>query len=183
MRDIHKETLMDARHLPLPSRLVNRVASPRAISLQKKRDRRQHLLAETLKRHGVPALGLLLESLEADFGDVLRVDARLEGLIDADPRAVALFEAARRGDRLIPPGRDPVELREIVFDRRVDHLVRRMGARAVAEFLRKIGQKHMIRTSIDAELGRLVARLTPEMLEATGGDQFPAIPIHIVRHQ
>jgi hypothetical protein len=78
---------------------------------------------------------------------------------------------------------EAVDLREIVFDRQVDHLVRRLGARTVAELLRRLGQKHMIRTSIDIELERLVTRLTPEMLEVTGGDQFPAVPPHLVQRQ
>jgi hypothetical protein len=80
----------------------------------------------------------------------------------------------------IPPDRVAIDLREIVFDRRVDHLVRHLGARTVAELLRKIGQKHMIRTSIDAELERLVARLTPSMLDAAGGDRFPGRPLYLV---
>jgi hypothetical protein len=39
----------------------------------------------------------------------------------------------------------------------------------------------MIRTSIDVELEQFITRLTPEMLEATGGDQFPVPPIHLMR--
>jgi hypothetical protein len=77
--------------------------------------------------------------------------------------------------------RDVVDLREIVFDRRVDCLVRRLGSRAVAGLLRKLGQKHMIRTSIDAELEQLVTRLNPTMLAVTGGDRFPPIPLHVGR--
>jgi hypothetical protein len=71
---------------------------------------------------------------------------------------------------------EPLDLREIIFDRRVDHVVRRLGSRAVAELLRKIGQKHMARTSIDIELERF-ARLTPEMLEVTGGDRLAPAPM------
>jgi hypothetical protein len=75
---------------------------------------------------------------------------------------------------------EPIDLREIVFDRRVDHLVRRFGSRTVAALLRKLGQKHMIRSSIDAELEELVTRLTSEMTEATGADRFPTAPLHLV---
>jgi hypothetical protein len=78
---------------------------------------------------------------------------------------------------------DTVELREVIFDRQVNRLVGRFGARAVAELLRALGQKHFIRTSIDAELERFVMLLTPEMLEATGGDQFSPVPLHLVRRQ
>jgi hypothetical protein len=49
-----------------------------------------------------------------------------------------------------------LDLREIIFNRRVDQLVRQLGSRAVAELLRKLGQKHLIRTSIDAELEQFV---------------------------
>jgi hypothetical protein len=75
----------------------------------------------------------------------------------------------------------PADLREIVFDRLVDRLVRRLGTRAVAELLRRLAQKHMIRTSIDTELERFVEHLTPGMLEATGGDRNRPTPIHLVR--
>jgi hypothetical protein len=57
--------------------------------------RRDRLIAAAVQKHGVGAIGLVFESLEADFGDELRVDARLEHLIDADPRAIALLEATR----------------------------------------------------------------------------------------
>jgi hypothetical protein len=75
---------------------------------------------------------------------------------------------------------EPIDLHEIFFDRRVDHLVRRFGTRAVAALLRKLGQKHMIRTSIDLELEQLVTRPTPEMLGAAGADRLPPVPLHLV---
>jgi hypothetical protein len=75
---------------------------------------------------------------------------------------------------------EPVELREVIFDRLVSRLVCRQGARVVAALLRALAQKHMIRTSVDAELERFVERLTPEMLEVTGGNCLPPVVVHLV---
>ena len=52
------------------------------------RAQRSDLLAAALAKHGTPAIGLLLDLLEADAGD-LHVDARLRRLIDLDPTALA----------------------------------------------------------------------------------------------
>jgi hypothetical protein len=58
--------------------------------------RRRRLIAEAIHRHGVSGIKALLELIEIDIGADLRVDARLEHLIDAAPAALALF------DRVIP---------------------------------------------------------------------------------
>ena len=75
----------------------------------------------------------------------------------------------------------PVDLREIIFNRPVDQIVRQLGSRAVAELLRKLGQKHMIRTSIEAEVKEFVSRLSPEMLRVTGANRLPPTPLHLPR--
>ena len=59
--------------------------------------------------------------------------------------------------------------------RQIEH-VHRLGARAVGELLREVDD--------GADLDHALAayeRLTPELLKATGGDRFPAQPIHVVR--
>lgn len=67
----------------------------RGNSAVQKRGRRHRLVDAAIRKHGPVAVALLLERLEEDFGDDLRVDARLEHLIDADPRAIALLGGAR----------------------------------------------------------------------------------------
>jgi hypothetical protein len=51
-----------------------------------RRQRRQRLIEAAIDRHGVAALAVLLDRLEHDFGDELRVNRRLEALIDLGPR-------------------------------------------------------------------------------------------------
>jgi hypothetical protein len=45
-----------------------------------------------VEKHGIGGIGLLFEALESEFGDELRVDARLERLVDVDVSAVRLLE-------------------------------------------------------------------------------------------
>jgi hypothetical protein len=66
----------------------------RGTSAARKRDRRNRLINAAVKRHGLGAVSLAFESLEDEYGE-LGIDRRLEHLVDADPRALALFEAAR----------------------------------------------------------------------------------------
>jgi|ERR1700719_2328822 hypothetical protein len=49
-------------------------------------DRRQHLINAAVQKHGLGAIALIFERLEAEFGDELRVNRRLEALIDLGPR-------------------------------------------------------------------------------------------------
>jgi len=70
-------------------------------SASRKRDHRQRLLADALRRHGVPAVALLLELIEADIGDHhIGIDARLERLVDLDEAGFAdaarLLDGSRR---------------------------------------------------------------------------------------
>jgi hypothetical protein len=58
-------------------------------------DRRQRLINAAIQKHGIGAIGLLFERLEGDFGDELRLDVRLEKLLEADSAALALLGAAR----------------------------------------------------------------------------------------
>jgi hypothetical protein len=62
----------------------------------------------------------------------------------------------------------------------INHL-HRLGARPLGEFLDHLGQKHLIRTSIETELERY-ARLDPAVVRALGADRFPVVPLHLV-HQ
>jgi hypothetical protein len=48
-----------------------------------------------VEKLGVGGIGLLFERLEQDFGDELRVDARLESLVDIDSAAPRLLEGVR----------------------------------------------------------------------------------------
>jgi hypothetical protein len=68
-------------------------SASRAISQDRKRDRRNRLLNRAIERHGIKAVGLLLESLEGECGDI-GIDRRLERLVDAEPAAVALLDGA-----------------------------------------------------------------------------------------
>jgi hypothetical protein len=53
------------------------------------------LINAAVAKHGAaPAIAALLGILEAECGD-LEIDRRLAHLLDADPRAIALLEAAR----------------------------------------------------------------------------------------
>jgi hypothetical protein len=73
---------------------VSRRSAPRAStrSAALRRDRRQRLIDTVVHKHGVGAFNFLFERLEAEVGD-LRIDARLEGLINAEPDALALAGA------------------------------------------------------------------------------------------
>ena len=55
------------------------------------RERRQRLLAEAVARHGVAVVAAFLTLLEAEFGEEIGINRRLEFLIDADPAALALI--------------------------------------------------------------------------------------------
>jgi hypothetical protein len=63
-------------------------------SEQLRRQRRIRLIDEDLRLHGSLGIRALLDGLELDYG-IQDLDRRLEHLIDADPRALGLLEAAR----------------------------------------------------------------------------------------
>ncbi len=58
----------------------------------RRRDRLIRLLNNTIELHGVQGIGLLLEALERERGD-LGVDAHLEHLVAADPAELRRLEA------------------------------------------------------------------------------------------
>ncbi len=59
--------------------------------------------------------------------------------------------------------------------RQFEH-VHRLGPRAIEELAVEVANGEDLDSALEA-----YQRLTPEMLEATGGDHFPARPIHMVR--
>jgi hypothetical protein len=67
------------------------------------------------------------------------------------------------------------------FDRKVRRVIREPGERAVAELIREHCALTMTRTSFEGRLDEYLARLTPEALGLSGGDQFPAPPLRLVR--
>ena len=71
-------------------------------------------------------------------------------------------------------------LDDLIFDRDVERLVNELGSRPVAEILREVGCRCLARTMIHGRVREYLARLTPEMLEATGADRFVVAPIHKV---
>jgi hypothetical protein len=48
------------------------------------------------------------------------------------------------------------------------------------ELLEELGRDHMIRTAIEAAVRRYVARLTPELLAAAGGDRIAPAPLRAI---
>jgi hypothetical protein len=87
--------------MPSPSRLV-KLGARRAPALNLTKEiggsnrqrRRQRLIDEAVRKHGVLGIGALLRALENECGD-LGIDHRLECLVDADERAICLFEMSR----------------------------------------------------------------------------------------
>jgi hypothetical protein len=63
-------------------------------------------------------------------------------------------------------------LDDLIFDRDVERLVSRLGSRPVAEILREVGCRCLVRTMIHGRVKEYLARLSPEMLTATGGDRL-----------
>ena len=68
---------------------------------------------------------------------------------------------------------------EIVADlrrqRQIEHL-HLLGPRAVGELLREVAEDDDLDRALEA-----YGRLTPDLLKALGGDQFPPAPLHEVR--
>ena len=82
------------------------------------------------------------------------------------------------GPRTLGPG----ERSAISALRRPRHIqnLHGLGPRALGEFLIEIGVKHGITIDIERTVERYAA-LDPEAVRLTGGDHFPALPIHVVR--
>ena len=68
---------------------------------------------------------------------------------------------------------------EVVADlrrqRQIEHL-HLLGPRAVGELLREVAEDDDLDRALEA-----YGRLTPNLLKALGGNQFPPVPIHEVR--
>ncbi len=72
---------------------------------------------------------------------------------------------------------------EVVADLRRRRKVQpfyRLGDRVLGEFLAEFGAERGITTIIDQKMEKYI-NIDPAALEAPGGDQFPAVPIHAVR--
>ncbi len=65
------------------------------------------------------------------------------------------------------------------FQRKVER-VHRLGPRILGEMLAELGAERSIMTIIDQKIDRFI-KLNPETLQATGGGDFPPVPIHGVR--
>jgi hypothetical protein len=58
----------------------------------RRRARRERLIGEAWNRHGAAGFAALFDIVEADIGDAdLRIDGRLERLVEADPTALELL--------------------------------------------------------------------------------------------
>ena len=77
-------------------------------------------------------------------------------------------------------GSDPAEIvGRLPFQRKVER-VHRLGPRVLGEMLAELGAERSIMTIIDQKIDRFI-KLNPETLQATGGGDFPPVPIHGVR--
>ena len=91
-------------HLPYmrdPSRAQSSSARPSLNTTVKRkaalrRDRLIRLLSHTVERHGIQAVVLIFERIEAELDGELQIDCYLEHLADADPAALRRLEAAAR---------------------------------------------------------------------------------------
>jgi hypothetical protein len=68
---------------------------------------------------------------------------------------------------------------DLRFRRKVQRL-HRLGDRVLGELLAHLGAKHSIQTSIEQTVEHF-AELELETLQATGGDEFPVVPLREVR--
>ena len=59
--------------------------------------------------------------------------------------------------------------------RQIEH-VHGLGLRAIDELLREVAEGEDLDIALEA-----YQRLTPDLLKATGGDRFPALPLHGVK--
>ncbi len=104
-------------------------------------------------------------------------------MIKIDPTSCPIIAEHFFGIEPLRP-RGPVAVAaDVVADlrrrRQVQRLHRR-GDRVLGEFLAEIGAERGITTIIDQKMEKYI-NIDPAALEATGGDQFPAVPIHAVR--
>lgn len=54
----------------------------------------------------------------------------------------------------------------------------RAGPRAFAELLAEFGSDRLLRSALEVPVRGYVDRLTPDLLEAVGADQFAPAPVH-----
>lgn len=86
----------------------------------------------------------------------------------------------RRAQSLRPIGQIAAEVVADLRRRRKVQPFYRLGDRVLGEFLAELGAERGITTIIDQKMEKYI-NIDPAALEATGGDQFPAVPIHAVR--
>ncbi len=88
--------------------------------------------------------------------------------------------SGRRAQSLRPIGQIAAEVVADLRRRRKVQPFYRLGDRVLGEFLAELGAERGITTIIDQKMEKYI-NIDPAALEATGGDQFPAVPIHAVR--
>ncbi len=96
---------------------------------------------------------------------------------DFDPAACPILAEHFFGTGAAPPVGETTT--EVVIglrrERQIEH-VHQLGPRAVGELLYEIAEGGDLDRALEA-----YGRLTPDLLKALSGDQFPAVPIHAVR--
>ncbi len=97
--------------------------------------------------------------------------------------AMACPILARHWFGVEPSRSNPPIAAEVIADLRRQRNVRklhRLGPRALDALLVEIGSERSITTIVEKKIERYAA-LDSTVLEALGGDRFPALPIHVVR--
>jgi hypothetical protein len=74
----------------------------------------------------------------------------------------------------------PADLRELRFRRDVERL-HRLGPRAVYELLTELGARQLLRSEIEALVGRY-SRVDPVALRLAAGDRMPPTPLRALRN-
>jgi hypothetical protein len=74
----------------------------------------------------------------------------------------------------------PADLRELRFRRDVEQL-HRLGPRAIYELLAELGARQLLRSEIEALVGRY-SRVDPVALRLAAGDRMPPTPLRALRN-
>ncbi len=101
-----------------------------------------------------------------------RVDTADEPLDNFDPAPGPIIAKHWFGIEPLCPNGHVADLRR---QRQIEHL-HLLGPRAVGELLREVAEDDDLDRALEA-----YGRLTPDLLKALGGDQFPPLPVHGVR--
>ena len=110
-----------------------------------------------------------------DLGTTKRVQGSLPA--NLDPAAHPIIARHFFGvEPFCPTGTVAVKvITRLRRERQIEH-VYRLGVRAVAEMLFEVAGGEDLDRALEA-----YGRLTPDLLKALGGDQFPPAPLHEVR--